>query len=184
VFVPALLVATFGVTESTASFMLVPVVLAMAVGSPVSGRLLDRSGSRVVVLLGTALMTVGMLLVSFLAASLALFYVSAVLFGLGLSILLGAALRYIMLNEAPASERASGQAVLTIFTSVGQLVGGALMGAVAASRGGGVAGYSASFLLFGVVMLLLTLASLGLKGRAAELATVRRNETMTAGQAS
>jgi MFS family permease len=184
VFVPALLVATFGVTESTASFMLVPVVLAMAVGSPVSGRLLDHSGSRVVVLLGTALMTVGMLLVGFLAASLALFYVSAVLFGLGLSILLGAALRYIMLNEAPASERASAQAVLTIFTSVGQLVGGALMGAVAASRGGGVAGYSASFLLLGVVMLLLTLASLGLKGRAAELATVHRNETVAASQAS
>jgi EmrB/QacA subfamily drug resistance transporter len=184
VFVPALLVATFGVTESTASFMLVPVVLAMAVGSPVSGRLLDRFGSRVVVLLGTALMTVGILLVSFLAASLTLFYVSAVLFGLGLSILLGAALRYIMLNEAPASERASGQAVLTIFTSVGQLVGGALMGAVAASRGGGVAGYSASFLLLGGVMLLLTLASLGLKGRAAELATVHRNETLAASQAS
>jgi MFS family permease len=176
VFVPALVVAAFGVSESTASFMLVPIVLAMAVGSPVSGRLLDRAGSRVVVLLGTALITAGMLLVSAFAPGLALFYTSAVLFGLGLSILLGAALRYIMLNEAAAGERASAQAVLTIFTSVGQLVGGALTGAVAASRGGGVAGYSASFLLIGVVMLLLTLASLGLKGRAEELATVRRNE--------
>ncbi|HNP73901.1 MAG TPA: MFS transporter [Kouleothrix sp.] len=172
VFVPALVVAAFGVSESQASFMLVPVVLAMAVGSPLSGRMLDRSGSRVVVLLGSALVTLGMLLLSFFATSLALFYVSAVLFGLGLSVLLGAALRYIMLNEAPASERASAQAILTIFTSVGQLLGGTLAGAVAASRGGGVLGYTSSFFLIGVVMLLLTLAALGLKGRAEELATL------------
>lgn len=177
VFLPALVVASFGVKESTASFMLVPVVLAMAVGSPLSGRLLDSSGSRVVVLLGSSLVTAGMVLVSFFATSLTMFYVSAVLFGLGLSVLLGAALRYIMLNEAPSAERASAQAVLTIFTSVGQLVGGAMTGAVAASRGGGVVGYTSSFLVIGVVMLLLTLSSLGLKGRAEELATVARNET-------
>jgi EmrB/QacA subfamily drug resistance transporter len=183
VFVPALVVAAFGVTESTASFMLVPVVLAMAIGSPASGRLLDRAGSRVVVLLGTALMAIGMLLVGLLAASLPLFYGSAVLFGLGLSILLGASLRYIMLNEAPAGERASAQAVITIFTSIGQLVGGALTGAVAASRGGGVAGYATSFLVIGVVMVVLTLASLGLKGRAEELATARGNEASAASQA-
>jgi MFS family permease len=181
--VPALVVAAFGVTESTASFMLVPVVLAMAIGSPASGRLLDRAGSRVVVLLGTALMAIGMLLVGLLAASLPLFYGSAVLFGLGLSILLGASLRYIMLNEAPAGERASAQAVITIFTSIGQLVGGALTGAVAASRGGGVAGYATSFLVIGVVMVVLTLASLGLKGRAEELATARGNEASAASQA-
>jgi MFS family permease len=177
VFVPALVVAAFDVTESAASFMLVPVVLAMAVGSPASGRLLDRAGSRVVALLGAALVAGGMLLVGFFAATLTLFYLSAVLVGLGMSILLGATLRYIMLNEAPAAERASAQAVLTLFTSVGQLVGGALVGAIAASRGGGVAGYSASFLLIGVVMLLLTAASLRLKSRAEELATVRRNES-------
>jgi MFS family permease len=175
--VPALLVAAFGVKESTASFMLVPIVLAMALGSPLSGRLLDRKGSRVVVVAGSASMSAGMLLVSFFAASLAIFYISAALFGLGLSALLGAALRYIMLNEAPAAARASAQAALTIFTSVGQLIGGALVGAVAASRGGGVPGYTASFMLIGVVLLLLTLASLGLKGRAEELATVSRNET-------
>lgn len=176
VFVPALVVAAFGVGESRASFMLVPVVLAMAIGSPLSGRMLDRSGSRVVVLLGSALVAAGMLLLSFFATSLALFYISAILFGLGLAVLLGAALRYIMLNEAPAAERASAQAILTIFTSVGQLIGGALAGAVAASRGGGVQGYTSSFFLIGVVMLLLTLAALGLKGRSEELATLGRNE--------
>lgn len=184
VFLPALIVASFGVKESTASYMLVPVVLAMAVGSPLSGRMLDSTGSRVVVVLGAALVAAGMLLVSLFATNLTMFYVAAVLFGLGLSILLGAALRYIMLNEAPAGERASAQAILTIFTSVGQLVGGTMAGAVAASLGGGVAGYAASFMVIGAIMVLLAVAGLGLKGRTAELATVRHNEaSQTAGAA-
>jgi EmrB/QacA subfamily drug resistance transporter len=170
VFVPELVVAAFKVSESRASFMLLPIVLAMAVGSPASGRVLDRAGSRVVVLAGSGLVALGTLLLSMFATSLVMFYVSTVLFGLGLAVLLGAALRYIMLNEAPASERASAQAILTIFTSVGQLVGGALAGAIAGSRGGGVGGYTASFLIIGLVMVVLTLAALGLKGRAAELA--------------
>ena len=63
---------------------------------------------------------------------------------------------------------------------MGQLIGGALVGAIAASRGGGVAGFSAAFLVVGVVYLLLTASSLGLKGRAAELETVRRNEAARA----
>jgi MFS family permease len=155
----------------------------MAVGSPLSGRMLDRRGSRVVVVTGAALISAGMLLVGLLTTTLIVFYLAAALVGLGLSVLLGAALRYIMLNEASLAERASAQAVLTIFTSIGQLVGGALIGAVAASRGGGAAGYTTAFLLIGALMLVLTLAALRLKGRDAELATVRRNETPGAIQA-
>ena len=183
VFVPALLVAAFGVKESTASFMLLPIVLGMAVGSPISGRMLDRVGSRVVVLAGAALTCAGMLLVGLFPASLIIFYIASALFGLGLAVLLGASLRYIMLNESQAAERASTQAALTIFTSIGQLIGGALVGAVAASRGGGVGGYASAFLLISGVMLLLTLASLRLKGRDDELATVQHNQAAGAAQA-
>ena len=99
------------------------------------------------------------------------------------SVLLGASLRYIVLNEASPADRASAQAALTIFTSIGQLVGGALIGAVAASRGGGTAGYSTAFLVIGAIMAALTLASLRLKGLDAELATVQRNEAPSTIQA-
>jgi EmrB/QacA subfamily drug resistance transporter len=177
VFIPALVVAAFGVTSSTASFMLVPAVLAMGVGAPLSGRMLDRLGARMVVMVGTALVTAGMLLVSLLSINLVLFYLAAILVGLGLSSLLGASLRYIMLNEAPASDRAAAQGALTIFISVGQLLSGALVGAVAASRGGGVTGYQSAYLLVGIVALLLTLLSSGLKGHAEELAAAKRGET-------
>lgn len=184
VFVPALLVAAFGVTTSTASFMLLPAVLAMAVGSPLFGRLLDRSGSKVVVLVGMSLLTLGLMVVSFFATKLVAFYAAAVLVGLGQVSLLGATLRYIMLNEAPLTDRAAAQGALTIFISVGQLVGGALVGAIAASRGGGVPGYETAFLVVGVISLLLLISALRLKGRAEELATVRRHEMAHASEVS
>ncbi|MCB0054977.1 MAG: hypothetical protein KDE01_35410, partial [Caldilineaceae bacterium] len=91
----------------------------------------------------------------------------------GLSALLGAPIRYIMLNEVGADDRASAQAVATIFTSVGQLVGAALVGAVAASAGGGVDGYGMAYLVIGVVALMLTVLAFGLKSQSAEVATVK-----------
>jgi hypothetical protein len=50
---------------------------------------------------------------------------------------------------------------------VGQLISGALIGAVAASQGGGVGGYSASYLFVGGAALILVLLSFGLKARKA-----------------
>lgn len=177
VFVPALLVSAFSVTSSTASFMLIPVVLAMAIGSPLAGRLLDRTGSKVVVLLGTTLLATGMLMVTFIATThLVLFYFVAILIGLGLSILLGGSLRYIMLNETSSVGRTAGQGVLSLSISIGQLVGGTLVGAVVASRGGSVGGYETAFLIIGLIMFLLAISTLGLKGRTEELRTAQLSD--------
>jgi multidrug resistance protein len=170
VFVPAFLVSAFGVRTSTASFMLLPVVVALAVGAPVWGRLLDRVGSRVVVVLSTALIALGMMVFATMGAALTGYYVGAVLGGLGLAGLLGSSLRYLMLNSTPAADRASAQAALTIFMSVGQLLGGAAVGAIVASAGGGVPGFDRAFAAIGIVALALALVALGLKGRRDELA--------------
>lgn len=173
VFVPAFVVAAFGVSSSNASFMLLPAVLAMAVGSPTAGRLLDRVGSRWVIAAATGLVAAGMLVVSFLGTNIVFFYLSALLAGLGLGMLLGAPLRYVMLNEAPAAERASAQGILTLHTSIGQLIGGAMVGAVAASLGGGTPGFGAAFLVVALVMLALVLLSRALKSRGQEIATAQ-----------
>ena len=87
-----------------------------------------------------------------------------------------------MLNEAPMSERASAQGLLTLFTSMGQLIGGALVGAVAASLGGGIPGYSDAFAVVGVVMLIMTVLTIGLKNRADEIATARENHAAVTAQ--
>jgi len=176
VFVPSLVVAAFSVKSSEASFMLLPAVLAMAVGAPSAGRMLDRVGSRWVMMVGYVLVALGMFTVAILGTNLAFFYASAVFVGLGLGILLGAPLRYIMLNEAPASERASAQGILTLNTSVGQMIGGAMVGAVAASFGGGVDGFSRAFLVVGFIAIILTAITLGLKSQAVERETAMANQ--------
>ncbi len=168
VFVPALLVISFGVTASKASFMLLPIVVAMGLGAPIFGKVLDRVGSRAVVAASTALMAAGMAAVAVFPASLAMFYGGGIVIGLGMAGLLGSSLRYIMLAEAPPSDRGAAQGVLTVFISVGQLAGSALLGAVITSAGPGVESYSAAFLLVAAGLAVLTLAALGLRSRASE----------------
>jgi EmrB/QacA subfamily drug resistance transporter len=180
VFIPLLAVVSlgqFGITTKSASWLLMPVVLAMAVGSPMAGRMLDKLGSKAVILAGTSVMAVGMILISQFSGNLILFIISGVLIGLGLSALLGAPIRYIMLSEAQASERSVAQGVLSVFTSVGQLVGSMLMGAAASSIAGqgAATGYSVGFLIVGFVMIVMVGLAILLKNHSAELATINQN---------
>ncbi len=162
VFIPSLAVGAFHVTPSTAGMMTLPVVLAMAVGSPAAGRLLDKVGPRPVLIGGSALLAAGMLLMGIVGGQYWAFYAGSALVGVGLSCLLGAPVRYIMLNDAPEEDRASAQGAVTVFTGIGQLLSGALVGAVAASAGNGVSGYGAAFVVTGAVGLLLLPLALAL----------------------
>jgi MFS family permease len=81
-----------------------------------------------------------------------------------------------MLNEASAANRTSAQGLIALFTSIGQLISSALIGAVAASMGGGVPGYSAAYRMVGIVALVMVLLTLGLKNRQQEIITVQNNQ--------
>ena len=184
VFIPALAVAAMPTIINThnASYLLMPVVLAMAIGSPLVGRLMDKFGSKVMVFGGTLLLAIGMTMLSNsgLTSMLWGFIASAAVIGLGLSSLLGAPMRYIMLNEASAADRTSAQGLITLFTSIGQLTSSALVGAVAASMGGGVKGYGTAYMVVGVIAAIMVILTLGLKNRQQEQATLQRAESATA----
>ena len=185
VFMPLLaVVAISGVTARSASWLLMPVVLAMVIGSPTSGRMLDKFGSKAVIVTGTAVMVVGLFLLSLFASSLALFITAGFLIGLGLSALLGAPIRYITLNEASLKERSMAQGVVALFGSIGQLIASVLVGAVAASGGSAAAaqGYTNAFLVVAVVSAVLLVVSFLLKNRVAELETVKANEVAVPAQ--
>lgn len=169
VFIPNLAVLSFGVSSSAASFMLLPFVIATAVGSPVFGRMLDKTGSRLVILTGLVLSGAGLALIGLSGSSKTFFYLSGVLIGLGLSVLAGSGLRYIMLNEVGIHERAITQGVLTIMISIGQIVGSAAIGTVAAMESSSAAGYRKAFYLMAFLMALTFLLSLRLKSRKEEL---------------
>lgn len=165
VFMPAMAVEAFGVTKSTASFMLLPLVTAVAIGSPIGGRILDRLGTRIVILASTLILTAGTAIMGFLPLTTTSFYTASVLIGIGLSGLLGSSLSYILLEESREAERTVAQGVVTLSISVGQLTGGALIGAVVASTAAAMRGYHLAFACIAAAAFLLTLLSLGLKKR-------------------
>ena len=168
VFVPDFTVHAFNVPSSKASFMLLPVVLATAIGSPVAGRLVDRFGSRIIVIIGLLFAGSGVFQMTLVGHSLTHFYIAGAFVGFGLSMLAGPSLRYIILNEVTASERALTQGILTMFISLGQISGSAIIGAVTASHSESTVGYNNAFLLLTGITAVSFFIALALKSRSRE----------------
>jgi len=175
VFLPAFAVTILALTTSQASLMVIPLVLALGISAPLIGRLLDRYGTKRIMFAGTIVLVIGLFMLSALGKSFYLFILSGIVIGLGLGSVLGSPLRYIMLSESPASKRAAGQALININSSVGQLIGGALIGAVIASQGGTALGYQSAYFLIGCVAIVMTLLTLGLKKQQEQIETAKSN---------
>ncbi len=154
-FVPTLLVLGMGVSESKASFMLAPVAVTLAIGAPLFGWMLDVVGVRPVLAIGTGLSTLGLALLGWFPLEVTWFYLSAVMVGLGLSALLGAPVRYLMLRVSDPQERASGQALISVVTKIGQMLAIAFIGALAASFTPALLGYETAFRILAVLALAL-----------------------------
>jgi MFS family permease len=163
VFIPTFVVQQFTVSPSAASFMLTPFVLATAVGSPVFGRMIDRYGPRKIIIAGLLLLAAGFYLIAVTGTNREIYYLSGVLVGLGLSVLAGSSLRYIILNNTSADDRATSQGMLTIFTSTGQITGTAVIGLLFASHMAG----AFNIIFRGIVVLaaLMLLLSFRLEGK-------------------
>ncbi len=169
IFIPAFAIVALGFNNAMASLMLLPVVVAMAIGAPTIGRILDKIGSKILMVTGGVMLAVGLFIFGFYGYQFHYFILSGIFIGVGLSALLGAPVRFIMLNEFPVSERAAGQGLININSSTGQLIGGALIGAIIASMGGDVSAYGFAYICLAISAVILTFLATGLKGRSAEL---------------
>ncbi|MGI9341794.1 MAG: MFS transporter [Gammaproteobacteria bacterium] len=145
VFYPALAVASIGIDASTAAWLLLPGVLVSTIASPIAGRLVNRVGSRTVVLASLALLVASLSIYALTDLRIATFVLASMLSGLGMAGLLGAPLRFIVMRETGAGQHAAGQGLLSVSTSIGRLLGAAIVGSIATSAGGGAAGYQAAF---------------------------------------
>ena len=142
--------------------MLTPFVLATAVGSPLFGRMIDKIGVKWVVIIGLSFLSLGFFFLSQVDGRLGFYYISGAFVGLGLSILSGSSLRYILLNNTSAEDRSTSQGLITIFTSVGQITGSALIGILLTSAKNG---FHMNFVGIAIITAGMLLVSLKLKNR-------------------
>jgi MFS family permease len=165
VFLPDIVVWNFGVDASTASLTMLPLVLTLAAGAPLAGWLLDHVGARAIVQLGLVLTVVGLASLALLPLAWHTFYASGVMVGLGMASLLGAPLRYIVLQESGAERRGAGQGLLTLCVSIGQLVGSAVIGGIVGSAVDVLPGYRQALLAVGAMCAVALVLSVALRGR-------------------
>ncbi|HOX53269.1 MAG TPA: MFS transporter, partial [Fibrobacteria bacterium] len=128
---PDLAVVSLHVNKSAASMLLIPFVLGIIVGSLGSGRLLEKTGPRPLLVAGLLAQAISLTAFGLAPASRELFWLAGPLFGMGLSCLLAGPLRWIVLRCAPDSHRTAAQAQLSASILVGQIAAAPLMGALA-----------------------------------------------------
>jgi MFS family permease len=163
VFFPALGVAALGITESTAAWLMLPGVFVMMIVSPVAGKVVDAVGPTRVIQAALVVLLIGLLIYTLMEITYVTFIGGGMIVGVGVAALLGAPLRYIILEEARPEDRASTQGLLNIFLAIGQLSGAAIVGAVATSAGGGTAGYQTSFAVLAAITVVIGAIGLRMK---------------------
>ncbi|WP_407374760.1 MFS transporter [Methanobrevibacter sp.] len=175
IFMPSLVILSMALNDQQASLMLIPILGANAFAAPIIGRILDSVGSRKIMSFGTVILAIGLIVIAMKPDSMILFIAAGLLVGVGLVTLIGAPLRYIVLSETKPYERGSGQAIVNMLSSAGQLIGGALIGGIIASFSG-IMGYILSLYLSAVVAFIAFMFTLKLKGRDAQIQTMKENQ--------
>lgn len=175
IFIPSLVILSMGLDDQLASLMLIPILGANAVAAPILGKILDKTGSKKLMAMGTMILAIGLIAIAIYPSNLIFFIIAGCLIGVGLVTIIGAPLRYIVLTEAKPYERGAGQAIVNMLSSAGQLIGGALIGGIIASFTG-ILGYQVSLIIAAIVALIAFAFTLRLKGRDEQIATMKANQ--------
>ena len=153
IFMSEWLITAYGLSRSAASYWLIPLTAAVAVASPIAGRLIKRVGVARVLAVGLSAMAFGLAILAIAQTTLSFYVFGAIGLGGGLAIVLGPSLSYVVLGRTPASRRSRGQGVITLSISLGQMLGGASLGALITGVGG-ILGFRLAFAVSSVLCVL------------------------------
>ena len=167
-FIPTVVVGAQGLSYAAAGLVAALGALMFVLVIPISGRMLDRVGSRDVLLVGTVLTELGLAIFAIGFHSLPLTLLAMVVAGCGFGALLGAPTRYIITNETSERTRSTAVGLLSQALIVGQILGSSLAGGVIGLAKSESAGYRDAYLCFCGVALVALVISATLKSRAAE----------------
>lgn len=141
VFVPQFSENAMKIPSGDGGYFVIILGLFAGVGAPLSGRLTDRIGPKLVLTGGFLFAIAGSLFLMFAAIphpSYPTVIVALLLTGLGIGFTMGAPLNYMMLSNTEREESATALATLSLVRSIGTTVAPAIMVAFLAHAGGGL----------------------------------------------
>ncbi len=147
-FIPTVLVGAQGLSYAAAGFVAALGAFVFVAVIPISGRALDRVGSRDVLLVGTVLTELGLAIFALGFQWLGWVLLAMLVAGAGFGALLGAPTRYIVTNETSGRSRATAVGLLSQALIVGQIIGSSLAGGLFGAAHNEIAGYRNAYLAF------------------------------------
>ncbi|PKM73430.1 MAG: MFS transporter [Firmicutes bacterium HGW-Firmicutes-16] len=130
VFIPQFCENSLKISSGNGGYFTVILGLLSGVSAMLSGKLIDRVGAKLVLVLGFSITIIGALFLVLITAvhpSLINVIVSLGLLGFGMGFTIGAPVNYMMLENVAASETNSGLATLSLIRSIGTSIAPAIM---------------------------------------------------------
>ena len=139
VFVPQLAENALQLPSGSGGYLVIILGLASGVGAPLSGRLTDQFGPKLVLAVGasiSALAAVGVIAWVIPSPGYPSVIVTLILIGLGLGFVIGSPLNYLMLRLTPAKQSNSALGTLSLVRSIGTTLAPVIMVGFLAHAGG------------------------------------------------
>jgi len=153
IFLPSMMVISMLLEPSQASFMMIPLVIAMIIGSALWGYLLDRSNPFIIITSGMILSLIFISGLALSAHNTVLFLLFGSLLGFSLSAFIGTPLRYLLMDIYPNNFSSSIQGLLSFLQGTGRLVGATLFGGLITFYNDDLPGYQLCLFLCGLLSL-------------------------------
>ena len=125
IFVPQFSENVLKLKAGSGGYLITLLALFSGIAAPLSGKLIDKKGARLVLIIGFGFTIVGTLFLGFVATVWLNFisvFIGLALMGLGVGFTMGAPLNYLVLQAVPKEESATGIATMSLMRSIGLAV--------------------------------------------------------------
>lgn len=130
VFVPQFAENALKIKAGTGGYFVAILGIFAGVSAPVSGKLIDKFGAKLILLVGFAISMAGALFLAFVAVrtnTISSVCIGLILMGLGVGFTMGTPLNYMMLDNTKKEDSNSALATLSLIRSIGTAVSPAIM---------------------------------------------------------
>ena len=130
IFVPQFCENAMKISTGSGGYFVIVLGLFAGIGAPLSGKLIDKFGAKLVLGFGFLISIIGSLFLAFVATSnpsTLTVIISLILIGIGVGFTMGTPVNYMMLSHTKESESNSALATLSLVRSIGTAVAPAIM---------------------------------------------------------